>query len=111
MWFKPLKIRFVIISNLFSQFSSASTIDQFIELNSIDRLNVSRLLTQFNMKQLVRFPTRGDQILDLVLTNLPQTCDKNGVEILLPLGLSDHNVVLLHPCQRSVLVKKVQAEK
>ena len=34
------------------------------------------------MKQLVRFPTREDRILDLVLTNLPQTYDKNGVEIM-----------------------------
>ena len=62
-----------------------------------NRLNVSRLLTQFKMKQLVRSPTRGDRILDLVLTNLHQMYDKNGVEILPPCGLSDHNVVLLHP--------------
>ena len=66
-----------------------------------NRLNVSRLLTQFKMKQLVRSPTRGDRILDLVLTNLPQMYDKNGVEILPPFGLSDHNVVLLHPKVRS----------
>ena len=66
-----------------------------------NRLNVSRLLTQFKMKQLVRSPTRGDRILDLVLTNLHQMYDKNGVEILPPFGLSDHNVVLLHPKVRS----------
>ena len=53
------------------------------------------------MKQLVCFPTRGDRILDLVLTNLPQTYDKNGVEILPTFGLSDYNVVLLHPKVRS----------
>ena len=47
-------------------------------------LNVSRLLTQFNMKQLVRSPTRGDRIIDLALINLPLTNDKNGVEILPP---------------------------
>ena len=62
-----------------------------------NRLNVSRLLAQFKMKQLVRSPTRGDRILDLVLTNLHQMYDKNGVEILPPFGLSDHNVVLLQP--------------
>ena len=71
-------------------------------------LNVSRLLTQFKMKQLVRSPTRGDQILDLALRNLLQKYDKYGVEILHPFGLSDH----LSCCtQRSDLVKKVQAEK
>ena len=53
------------------------------------------------MKQFVRSPTRGDRILDLVLTNLPQTYDKNGVEILPAFGLSDHNVALLHPKVRS----------
>ena len=66
-----------------------------------NRLNVSRLLTPFKMKQLVRSPTRGDRILDLVLTNLHQMYDNNGVEILPPFGLSDHNVVLLHPKVRS----------
>ena len=64
-------------------------------------LNVSRLLTQFKMKQLVRSPTTGDRILDLALRNLPQKYDKYGVEILPPFGLSDHNVVLLHPKVRS----------
>ena len=55
-----------------------------------NRLNVSRLSTQFRMKQLIRSPTRGDRILDLVLTNLPQIYDKNSVQILPPFGLSDH---------------------
>ena len=59
------------------------------------------ILNRQRMKQLVRSPTRGDRILDLVLTNLPQKYDKNGVEILPPFGLSDHNVVLLHPKVRS----------
>ena len=58
-------------------------------------------MTQFKMKQLARFPTRGDRILDLGLTNLPQTYDKNGLEIIPPFGLSDHNVVLLNPKVRS----------
>ena len=66
-----------------------------------NRLNVSRLWTQFKMKQLVRSPTRGDRILHLVLTILPQMYDKNGVQILPPFGLPNHNVVLLHPKVRS----------
>ena len=69
--------------------------------DDFNRLNISRLLTQFKTNQLVRFPTRGDQILGLVLTNLPQMYDKNGVEILPPFGLFDHNVILLHPKVRS----------
>ena len=47
------------------------------------------------------FPTRGDQILDLVLKNLPRTYGKNGVQMLPPFGLPDHNVVFLHPKVRS----------
>ncbi len=66
-----------------------------------NRLNVSRLSTQFKMKQLVRSPARGDRILDLILTNLAQLYDRNSVQVLPPFGLSDHNVVLLHPKVRS----------
>ncbi len=44
-------------------------------------LNVSRLSTQFKMTQLVRSPSRGDRILDLILTNLPQLYDRNSVQI------------------------------
>ena len=36
-----------------------------------NRLNTNRLKAQFRMKQLARVPTRGDQILDLILTNRP----------------------------------------
>ena len=65
------------------------------------RLDVSRLSTQFRMIQLVCSPTRGDRILDLILTNLPQLYDRNSVKILPQFGLSDHNVGLLHPKVRS----------
>lgn len=69
-----------------------------------NRLDVHRLLPQFRMRQLVRVPTRGDQTLDLILTNLPHLYDKNSVETCPPFGLSDHNVVLLHPKNRPSVV-------
>ena len=47
-----------------------------------NRLNVKRLLNQFKLKQIVDKPTRGDRILDLVLTNLWHLYDSNGVQIL-----------------------------
>ena len=53
------------------------------------------MTTQFKLKQLVDKPTRGDQILDLVLTNLPQLYDSNAVQTFPPFGMSDHNVVLV----------------
>ena len=61
-----------------------------------------RLTTRFKLKQLVRKATRGDQILDLVLTNLPQLYDKDAVQILPPFGLYDHNVVVINPKERAL---------
>ena len=53
------------------------------------------------MKQLVR--TRCDQILDLIITSLPNLYENNSVEMRPPFGLSDHNVIMLHPKSRSPL--------
>ena len=47
----------------------------------------------------------GDQILDLVLTNLPDMYDKNGVQTLPPFNLvcqtTIHNVVVMRPKTRA----------
>ena len=47
-----------------------------------NRLNVNRLLLQFKMKQLVRTPTRRDQILDLMITNLPHLSFASSLRII-----------------------------
>lgn len=60
-------------------------------------LKVNHLAAQFRLRQLVNKPTRGNQILDLVLTNQPDLYDKNSVHILPPFGVSDHNVVFVQP--------------
>ena len=65
-----------------------------------NRLNIKRLAKQFKLKQLVDQPTRGDQTLDLVLTNFPQLYDSNSLQILPPFGLSDHSFVILRPKDR-----------
>jgi hypothetical protein len=65
-----------------------------------NRLIVSRLSRQFRMKQLIHLHTRGDQTLDLVLTNLNKFYDKNSLSSFPPFGLSDHNVLLLNPKER-----------
>ncbi|XP_066020680.1 uncharacterized protein [Pocillopora verrucosa] len=70
---------------------------QFPVVRRFNRLNTRRLNTQFKLKQLEDKPTRGDQILDLVLTNLPQLYDSNAVQTFPPFGMSDHNVVLVRP--------------
>lgn len=72
----------------------------FLVGGDFNRLNIRRLTSQFQLKQLVDKPTRGDQILDLVLTNLPQLYEANAVQIFPPFGLSDHNVVFVNPKAR-----------
>ena len=59
-----------------------------IILGDFNRLNIIRLKNNFNLKQIVNFPTRGQNILDLVLTNLKNFNEKT--ENLSPFGLSDH---------------------
>ena len=56
--------------------------------------------SQFKLKQIVNKPTRGDEILDLLMTNMPQLYDNNSVQTLPPFGLSDHNVVSVWPKTR-----------
>ena len=65
-----------------------------------NRLDIRRITSQFKLKQIVNKPTRGDQILDLVMTNMPQLCDNKSVQTLPPFGLSDHNVVTVCPKTR-----------
>ncbi len=55
-------------------------------------LNCYRLNNHFSLKQLVKFPTRGRSILDLILTNLDKFYQPP--EKLPPFGLSDHFAIL-----------------
>ena len=72
----------------------------FLLCGDLKRLNIRHLTTQFKLKHLVDKPIRKDQILDLVITNLPQLYDANSVQTLPPFGLSDHKVVLVGPKAR-----------
>ena len=65
-----------------------------------NRLSLSRLTSQFKLKQIIDKPTRGDKMLDLVLTNLSHTYDENAVYNLPPFGLSDHNMVIIRTKKR-----------
>ena len=63
-----------------------------------NRLNISHLKCQFQLKQLINFPTRGEAILDLILTNL-----KHVYQVptrLAPFGLSDHYTISPIPKER-----------
>ena len=79
-----------------------------IILGDFNRLNIIRLKNNFNLKQIVNFPTRGQNILDLVLTNLKNFYEKT--EKLSPFGLSDHATIKVrsrtrvqHPIVKSTI--------
>ena len=65
-----------------------------------NRLKVNRLLNPFQCKQMVNVPTRADQSLDLIITNLYSFYAKDSVEKHPPFDQSDHNVVILNPRSR-----------
>ena len=69
-------------------------------LGDFNGLKVNRLLNQFQCKQMVNVPTKTDQTLDLIITNLRSFYAKDSVEKHLPFSLSDHNVVILNPRSR-----------
>ena len=66
-----------------------------------NRLNTKRLQNSFDLKQIVKFPTRGDKILDLVLTNLREFY-KDPIQRP-PHGLSNHMTIEVQPKDRSQL--------
>jgi hypothetical protein len=54
-------------------------------------LNVADLLSSHNLKQVVREPTRGNNILDLIITNMFHFY--STLTVTAPLGRSDHHVI------------------
>ena len=57
-----------------------------------NRLNVTRLLNHFRLKQIVKIPTRNDATLDLILTNMHKFY--NSPQGYPGFGLSDHNTIV-----------------
>ena len=64
-------------------------------LGDFNRLDICDLLIHQNLKQTVRTPTRGEHVLDLIVTNLHELY--NEPSIIAPLSTSDHNVVKWTP--------------
>ena len=57
-----------------------------------NRLDVTRLLNNFRLKQIVKIPTRNDVTLDLILTNMHNYY--NSPHGYPGFGLSDHNTII-----------------
>ena len=85
--------------NIETQFQSSGT----IILGDFNKLKTSRLQNSFKFKQLVKFPTRGQNILDLILTNIGSYYQKP--KKLSPFGLSDHATIEIQPLTRSEFPK------
>ena len=74
-----------------------------ILLGDFNNLNVSRIKRNFRLKQIVNFPTRGRNTLDLILTNLKEYY-ASPIK-LSPFGLSDHVTVKVLPLSRTTTSK------
>ena len=68
----------------------------FVIAGDFNKSRIDRLLFGNQLKQLIKFPTRKDAILDLVFTNFSQYY--NEPICLPPIAKSDHNCIVLKPC-------------
>ena len=64
-----------------------------------NRLQITRLRNNFQLKQIVHFPTRGRRTLDLILTNISEYYQAPIERP--PFGLSDHATIELQPKERA----------
>ena len=67
-------------------------------LGDLDQLNVSRLKLNFNLKQIIHFPTRGRNTSDNILTNMKSYYDPSNKHP--AFGLSDFCSVEIQPKER-----------
>lgn len=63
-----------------------------------NRLNIANICRHYGLKQVVKFPTRQEATLDLILTNISEFYSEP--ERSPPLGLSDHCTVHITAKQR-----------
>ena len=68
------------------------------------------LCRDFQLRQLVDKPTRGTNILDLILTNMHKFYDARPAIVLPPFGLSDHNVIIVEPKFKGQLGPQVEGQ-
>ncbi len=74
-----------------------------ILLGDFNGLNVAKLKSSVQLKQIVNFPTRGQNTLDLILTNLQDYYDTPVSRP--PFGLSDHVSIEVKPKSRAQIPK------
>jgi hypothetical protein len=67
-------------------------------------LNIRTITRQCHIKQIVKTPTRGNAVLDLIITDIHKFYE--DPEILPPLGTSDHKRIVWRPKNRNQLGNK-----
>ena len=87
------------LTNCLSTIESRYPNSGIILLGDFNQLNIASLNRSYNLKQIVKFQTRGSNTLDLVLTNLKELF-KDPIKRA-PFGLSDHVSVEVQPQARS----------
>ena len=81
-------------------------------IGDFNKMKLNLLCSRFNLKKVVRSPTRGTNVLDQIITNMSELY--NEVAHLPPIGRSDHQCLLYHPnakenikpCSRKVRLMK-----
>ena len=84
--------------NTLSEIESTIPNAAIILAGDFNRLDTAQIPIQFHLKQLVKFPTRGERTLDLILTNLNEFYQAPTKDP--PFGLSDHNTISIAPANR-----------
>ena len=98
------------LSNCLSYIESHFPNSGLILLGDFNKLNITRLCSSYNLKQIVKFATLGSNTLDLILTNLGSFYAP-PIRIS-PFGLSDHMSIEVKAKDRSQLpaVSKVKVK-
>ena len=86
------------LSNSLSLVESSFPCCGLVLLGDFNKLNTARLRTGYDLKQLVKFSTRGTNILDILLTNLSTVFDQPTKRA--TFGLSDHMSIEINPIAR-----------
>ena len=84
--------------NTLSEIESSIPNAAIILTGDFNRLNIAQVATQFHLKQLVKFPTRAERTLDLILINLNKFYHAPTKDP--PFRISDHNTVCITPRNR-----------
>ena len=89
--------------HLFQSLDSALTKFPYaaiVKLGDFNNLNPGSLISSFNLKQMVRKPTQGNNVIDKIYTTLSKYY--TDAMILPCIGQSDHSSVLLSPATQSL---------